>query len=83
MSKELSEMKLHDLAREIRRDWKNVNYAARPYLDAMAGLVEITGSYGHDSGTSIVRYFLANATGWRGQKAREIKAELKRRLKLG
>lgn len=81
MSKELSEMKLYELAREIRRDWKNVNYAARPYLDAMSSLNELSGSYGHDSGEGIVRYFLANATGWRGQKAREIKAELTRRLK--
>ena len=81
MSKELSEMKVYELAREIRRDWKNVNYAARPYLDAMSGLVEITDSYGLDSGASIVRYFLSNASSWRGQRAREIKAELNRRLK--
>lgn len=83
MSKELSEMKLYELAREIRRDWKNVNYAARPYLDAMRDLIGISDAFGYDSGESIVRYFLANATGWRGQKAREIKAELNRRLKLG
>ena len=82
MSKELSEMKLYELAREALRDWKNVNYAVKPYLAAMSLLEELNGSYGHDSGASIVRYFLSNASSWRGQRAREVKAELQRRLKL-
>jgi hypothetical protein len=30
-----------------------------------------------DSALSIVSYFLANASGWRGEDARRIKAELK------
>lgn len=84
MSKELSEMKLYELAREIRRDWKNINYAARPYLDAMSDLIELTDAFNYesyDSGANIVRYFLSNASSWRGQRAREIKAELNRRLK--
>jgi len=81
MSKELSEMKVYELAREIRRDWKNLNYAARPYLDAMSDLIELTDAFSYDSGASIVRYFLSNASSWRGQRAREIKAELNRRLK--
>lgn len=68
------------IAQDITRDWKNVNYAARPYLDAMYTLSAISDRYYMDSGESIVRYFLSNATAWRGDKAREIKAELKAML---
>ncbi len=72
---------LHEIAREIRRNWKPVNYAAVPYLDAMASLDKITDTFYQDSGESVVRYFLSNATTWRGQVARVIKAELKEMLK--
>lgn len=68
------------IAQDIARDWKNVNYGARPYLDAMYTLSAISDRYYMDSGESIVRYFLSNATAWRGDKAREIKAELKAML---
>lgn len=65
------------IAREIRRDWKNVYFGAVPYLDAMGGLDKITDNYYEDSGKSVVLYFLANAQSWRGEKAKAIKAELK------
>lgn len=65
------------IAAEIRRDWKNVNYAAKPYLEAMASLSDIRDNYYHDTGKSVVLYFLANAGSWRGDVARRIKAELK------
>lgn len=65
------------IAREIRRDWKNVNYAARPYLDAMFSLDTINDKYGYDSAKSIVAYFLGNAGSWRGETAKSIKAELR------
>jgi len=71
---------LHVIANEVRTDWKKVNYAAAPYLDAMAELHYIDDNYYLDKATSIVRYFLANANTWRGEKAREIKAELKSML---
>lgn len=72
---------LSNIAHEIRRDWQNVNYAARPYLSAMFDLDQITDQYMYDSGKSIVRYFLANAGAWRGPVAKVIKAELKELLK--
>ncbi len=72
---------LRVIAHEIRRDWKSVNYAAVPYLDAMSDLGDITEPYFADSGESVVAYFLSNATTWRGPKAREIKAELNAQLK--
>ena len=65
------------IAAEIRRDWKNVNYAAKPYLEAMSSLYDIRDNYYHDTGKSVVLYFLANAGSWRGDVARRIKAELK------
>jgi hypothetical protein len=33
---------LFNIAHDIRRDWKNVNYAAKPYLAAMFELDRIT-----------------------------------------
>lgn len=69
------------IAADIRRDWKNVSFAAKPYLRAMDALTAISDMYGWDDGHSIVAYFLANASGWRGDVARRIKAELKAMLK--
>lgn len=65
------------IARDIRQDWKNINYAAKPYLDAMETLLSITDNYGCDNAKSIVLYFLCNASTWRGPVAKSIKAELK------
>lgn len=70
---------LYEIAFIIGRDWKNVNYAARPYLGAMYALTDMSSTYGADSARSIVLYFLNNASAWRGPVAREIKAELRRR----
>ena len=69
------------IANDIRHDWKKVNYAAVPYLQAMAEMNSIDEPYYEDSGKSVVLYFLSNATSWRGDKAREIKAELKKMAK--
>ena len=77
---ELADATVSDLAAEIRKDWKNVNFAAKPYLDAMDSLGSVDDQYFMDDGRSIVSYFLSNASSWRGERAAEIKAELKRRL---
>lgn len=68
---------LSNIAHDIRRDWKNVNFAARPYLAAMFEMDKVTDQYMYDDGRGIVRYFLANAASWRGPVAQTIKAELK------
>jgi len=68
---------LYEIASEIRNDWKDVNYAAEPYLNAMSALANINSNYYFDSGKSIVLYFLSNASQWRGETARRIKTELK------
>jgi hypothetical protein len=65
------------IAREISREWKNVNYAAKPYLQAMYSLDSVKDSYYQDSAKSVVSYFLANASGYRGDIAKAHKAALK------
>jgi hypothetical protein len=82
---------LHDIARDIRRDWRkvdkngysvsNVWFGAAPYLEAMGMLGSVEDNFGYDSGRSVVRYFLANASTWRGPVAQAIKAELMAILK--
>lgn len=72
---------LYEIAQEIRRDWSKVYFGAVPYLDAMSTLDSIDSMYMFDSADSIVRYFLGNATTWRGETARRVKAELKAMLK--
>jgi hypothetical protein len=64
------------IAREIAADWRKPCYAAVPYLRAMYNLDTVNDTYGIDYARSIVRYFLANASSWRGETARRIKAEL-------
>ena len=68
---------LSNVAHDIKRDWQNVHFAARPYLAAMLNMDSIDNQYFHDSGRSIVRYFLANAGSWRGPMAQKIKLELR------
>lgn len=68
---------LYEIAREIEKDWKNVHYGAKPYLDAMATLNSINDYYYMDRAKSVVCYFLANASTWRGETAKRIKKELK------
>ncbi len=78
---------LYEIAREIRQNWKRsvsgteMYFGAVPYVDAMSSLTSINDNYIMDSGRSIVAYFLANASTWKGAKAREIKAELNKLLK--
>jgi len=65
------------IARDIRKHWTNVNYAAKPYLEAMLSLESINDNYGYDNARSIVSYFLANASTFRGIDAKRLKTELK------
>lgn len=72
---------LHTIAREIAADWRKPYFGAVPYLGAMQTLHSVQDDYGADSGRSIVAYFLSNASTWRGDVARRVKAELKATLK--
>jgi len=68
---------IHTIASEILQDWKKPYFGAVPYLGAMRTLDGIDDAYGYDDARTVILYFMANATTWRGAKAREIKAELK------
>lgn len=72
---------LYRIADEIRKDWKKVYFGAVPYLDAMGSLDGISDRYIYDDGASIVAYFLANASTWKGETAKRVKAELNKMLK--
>lgn len=72
---------LAEIAEIIRKDWKKVNFAAVPYLEAMSGMDSINDNFVADSGREIVLRFLCNAQTWRGPVAKEVKKELNRRLK--
>lgn len=69
------------IAEEIKKDWKNVYFGAIPYLEALLTLSTINSNYGADSAETIILYFLSNATGYRGEKAKACKKELKAHLK--
>jgi hypothetical protein len=70
------------IAREVESDWQEkVNFAARPYLDAMHTLTSVNDSFGADSADSVIAYFLVNASTWRGDTARRVKKELNKMIK--
>ena len=68
---------LYVIARDIYQSWPKVNYAAKPYLEAMTELTSIEDKYGYDNAKSIVLYFLSNASSFRGDQAKALKLELK------
>jgi hypothetical protein len=72
---------LYEIAILISKDWKKVDYGAKPYLDAMGVLNNISDRYGFDDAKSIVRYFLANASTWKSDTAKVVKAHLKSLVK--
>lgn len=73
---------ISEIAREIKKEWgSKVNFGAKPYLDAMYCLTDKNSRYGFDSANSVVNYFLANASTFRGEKAKALKLELKAIIK--
>ena len=76
----MEQRSLSTIAHEILRDWKKPYFGAVPYIRAMTELDSVRDTYIAESGKSIVLYFLSNASSWRGDKAKAIKAELKAML---
>jgi len=69
---------IYKIAEDISKDWgTKVNYAAKPYLQAMFTLTNIDDYYFMDSASNIVGRFLSNAGQWRGETAKRVKKELK------
>lgn len=84
-AQDYSKMSISEIATVIKRDWskqgKGVNYAAKPYLDAMFALSSVEENFIADDGRSIVAYFLSNASTWKGEVAKAVKKELNKRIK--
>ena len=78
---DLQDKPLSYIAEIIRVNWNNPSPYAVPYIDAMAQLQSINDNYHADTAKSVVMYFLCNATGWRGDTARLVKAHLKKAVK--
>lgn len=72
---------ISNIARDISRAWPKPFFGAVPYLGAMRSLETCADRYFEDSGLSIVAYFLSNASGFKGEAARTLKAELKAHMK--
>lgn len=81
MSQDLSTLTIREIARIIKADWKKVYFGAVPYLEVMHYFDHVTDRYLFEDGKTQVLYFLANATTWRGETARAVKAELNKRIK--
>jgi hypothetical protein len=81
---ETSQRRICEIAADIILVWseigKGVNYAAKPYLEAMLSLDTIEDIYGLDTAESVILYGLSNMSTFRGPKAKELKAELKAHL---
>jgi hypothetical protein len=73
-----TQRKVYQIAQDIHKDWgSKVNFAAKPYLAAMLSIESKKDMYGADSADSIILYFLSNASSYRGETAKRLKAELK------
>jgi hypothetical protein len=68
---------LYQICDEIRKDWKTMPEYAKAHFRAIEGANSIDEKYLCESVKSEVLYFLSNASSWRGETAKRIKAELK------
>jgi len=71
------ERPLFEIAREIRREWKDIPRPAEVHLEAFDNARSIDEMFIHDTVKSEVCYFLSNVQTWRGDKATELKNELR------
>lgn len=69
------------IAQDIKREWRHISPHARPYLEAMLRLSDISDRYICESASDIISRFLCNASSFRGEGARTLKQELKNLIK--
>jgi len=68
---------IFEIAKDIKNEWgSKVYFGAAPYLDAMLFLSNRNDKYGFDDADSILRYFLSNASSFRGERAKQLKEEI-------
>lgn len=75
-------MDMEGIAKAKHKYWRAAFPYAAPYADAMMSLQTVNDHYGFDSGFEIVARFLSNASTWKGETAKAIKAELRKRIGL-
>lgn len=77
----LTNLTISELAVICKNDWKKPFFAAVPYLNALRNLPCMTkdAMYGMEDAGSIICYFLSNSSSWRGEVAKAVKAELRKR----
>ena len=75
-------MDMESIAKSKGKYWRHAFPYAAPYADAMMSLTTLDDKYGWDSGRDIVARFISNAASWKGETAKAIKAELRKRLGL-
>lgn len=80
MSEQKAARPLHKIADEIMRKWVRPPGPAIGYINAMTHLATMEDRYGREDAEGIVLRFLNEASGWRGEDARRIKAELRAML---
>jgi len=73
----MEKRQVNTIAFDIKKHWKKPYFGAIPYLEAMTHLHTVNDMYMYDDGKSIVRYFLANSSTFRGEEAKRLKLELK------
>ena len=79
---DLTTLDLQDLVAIVYADWGNVNPYAASYLNALDvnDCHELDDPVGNETAEIQIGYLMANAAAWRGETARAVKAELRRRL---
>jgi hypothetical protein len=82
MTKTLNErVTVSEIAHAIAKDWTKISPYAKDYLEAMKSISSVEDNYYADSAKSVILYFLANASTYRGESARAYKALLKEMIK--
>ena len=74
----IPEYTLKGVSKQIRADWVNINPYADFYLQRLERCDTLDSIVDAGDGAYWVSYFLANANGWRGEKARTIKNYLRK-----
>jgi hypothetical protein len=64
-----------------RKAVRSYQIYSMPYVQAMLSLSRISDHYGLDDAEDIILRFLTNAGPWRGEVAKQVKAELNQHLK--
>ena len=72
---------MREIAEEIRFDWPNIGVEAEEWLCWLHAVDRVEPEWRGGDARWAIRNFLREAGGWRGERARQIKRELRQLLK--